>query len=304
MRRARFQTGRPSSRIDSTLDGRHFLSADQKKNIVIIGASGHAKVIIDIVRQEGRFNIAGLLDQSKETGERVLGCPVLGKEENLPELIKSHALVGAIIAIGDNSVRSNVADRIRKISPELQFVSAVHPRASIATDVSIGEGTVVMAGALIGPSASIGRFCILNTNCSLDHDCVLQDFASLAPRAATGGNCRIGEYSAICIGAVLVHGINIGEHSVVGAGSLVMKDLETFVVAYGTPAKVIRTRNPGDKYLGKRPWAAGQVFRCAHLFTASSLPAKGRGESVVLEKTAAGISAVRSGRKKALSNSG
>ncbi len=257
MRTVRFQTGTSSVRIDGT----------QKKNIVIIGASGHAKVIIDIVRQEGRFNISGLLDQSVDTGEQIPGCPVLGKEEDLPELIKSHSLAGAIIAIGDNSVRSKVANRIRKTNPELPFVSAVHPSASIAADVSIGEGTVVMAGASVGPCSSIGRFCILNTNCSLDHDSVLEDFASLAPRATTGGNCRIGEYSAICIGAVLIHGIDIDKQTVVGAGSLVMQDLASFVVAYGSPAKVIRTRKPGDRYLGKKPRQAGQVLRCAHLFT-------------------------------------
>lgn len=218
-------------------------------NIVIIGSSGHAKVIIDIVRQERKFNIVGLLDRFRNIGEQTFGCPILGQEEDLPKLIKAHALKGAIIAIGDNFIRSKVVTRITEISPDLPFVSAVHPSASIATEVTIGEGTVIMAGVSINPCASIGRFCILNTNCSLDHDSVLADFASLAPGAATGGNCRIGQHSAISIGAVLIHGINIGEHTVVGAGSLVMKSIDSFVVAYGTPAKVIRTRKPGDMYL-------------------------------------------------------
>ncbi|MFL5383753.1 MAG: acetyltransferase [Longimicrobiaceae bacterium] len=218
-------------------------------NIVIVGSSGHAKVVIDIVRQEGKFNIAGLLDRFRSVGEQTLGYPILGKEEDLPDLMKAQALKGAIVAIGDNFTRSKVAARIREISPDLPFVSAVHPSASIATEVTIGEGTVVMAGVSINPCSSIGKFCILNTNCSLDHDSVLADFASLAPGATTGGNCRIGQYSAISIGAVLIHGIEIGEHTVVGAGSLVMKPIDSFVVAHGTPAKVIRTREPGDKYL-------------------------------------------------------
>ncbi len=218
-------------------------------NIVIIGSSGHAKVIIDIVRQEGKFNIVGLLDSFRKVGEQTLGYPILGKEEDLPHLINAHALKGAIIAIGDNFIRSKVANRIQEISPNLSFVSAVHPSASIATEVTIGEGTVIMAGVSINPCSLIGRFCILNTNCSLDHDSMLADFASLAPGATTGGNCRIGQYSAISIRAVLIHGINIGEHTVVGAGSIVMKSIDSFVVAYGTPAKVIRTRKPGDKYL-------------------------------------------------------
>ena len=218
-------------------------------NIVIIGSSGHAKVIIDIVQQEGKYNVAGLLDRFRDVGETVLGYPVLGKEEDLPELIKTHALKGAIVAIGDNFVRSKVTARIKEISPNLPFVSAVHPKSSIAMEVSVGEGSVVMAGVSINPCSSIGRFCILNTNSSLDHDSILEDFASLAPGATTGGNCRIGQYSAISIGAVLIHGIHVGEHTVVGAGSLVMKPIGSFVVAYGTPARAMRERKQGDKYL-------------------------------------------------------
>lgn len=218
-------------------------------NIVIVGSSGHAKVIIDIVQQEGKFNVVGLLDRSRHVDEKTLGYPVLGKEENLPELMNAHSLKGAIVAIGDNCVRSRVAARIKEICPDLPFVSAIHPKASIATDVSIGEGTVVMAGVSINPCSSIGRFCILNTNSSLDHDSILEDFSSLAPGATTGGNCRIGQYSAVGIGAVVIHGIHVGEHTVIGAGSLVMRSMESFVVAYGSPARVIRHRNQEDKYL-------------------------------------------------------
>ena len=218
-------------------------------NIIIIGSSGHAKVIIDIVQQEGIYHIAGLLDQYRRVDEQTLGYQILGKEEDLPELIKIHSLKGAIVAIGDNFTRSKVATRVREICPDLPFVRAIHPKASIATDVSIGEGTVIMAGVSINPSSSVGRFCILNTNSSLDHDSTMEDFASLAPGARTGGNCGIGEYSAISIGAVLIQGVHIGEHSVIGAASLVMKPVESFAVAYGRPAKAIRSRQPGDKYM-------------------------------------------------------
>jgi sugar O-acyltransferase (sialic acid O-acetyltransferase NeuD family) len=218
-------------------------------NIVLIGSSGHAKVIIDIVQQEGKYNITGLLDRFRDVGEKTIGYPVLGQEEDLPELMKAHALEGAIVAIGDNYVRSKVAARIKELCPDLPFVSAIHPSASIATEVSLGDGTVVMAGVSINPCCSIGRFCILNTNSSLDHDSVMEDFASLAPGATTGGNCRIGQYSAISIGAVLSNGIHIGEQTVIGSGSLVTKSIESFVVAYGSPAKAIRNRKPGDKYL-------------------------------------------------------
>jgi len=219
------------------------------ENIVIVGSSGHAKVIIDIVEHEGRYKIAGLLDRFRSVGEQTLGYEVLGQEEDLPQLIKSQSLSGMIVAIGDNFVRAEVAMSIAEICPALHFVHAIHPRASIAKEVVIGEGTVIMAGVSVNPSCSIGRHCILNTHSSLDHDSVMEEFSSLGPRATTGGNCRIGSYSAVSIGATLIHNVRIGEHAIVGAGSAVLKNLESFTVAYGTPAKVIRERKKGDAYL-------------------------------------------------------
>ena len=153
------------------------------------------------------------------------------------------------MAIGDNFIRSKVTARVREVCPDLPFVTAIHPKATIAKDVSVGEGTVIMAGVTINPCCLIGRFCILNTNSSLDHDSVMEDFSSLVPRVTAGGNCRIGGYSAVSIGTVLIHGIHIGEHTVIGAGSTVLKNLDSFKLAYGTPAKAIRDRKPGDKYL-------------------------------------------------------
>ncbi|MCX2982022.1 acetyltransferase [Halieaceae bacterium IMCC14734] len=217
-------------------------------NILIIGASGHAKVIIDIVQQEGKHNVVGLLDPGLEVGAKVLGYPVLGTEEDLPTLIESHAIQGAIVAIGDNFTRAKVVEGVRAISPELVFVSAVHPKASMGLETSVGEGSVVMAGVAINPCSSVGKFCIVNTNASLDHDSIMEDFSSLAPGALTGGNCQIGQYSAVGAGAVLIQGIKVGEHTIIGAGSLLMSSVESFVTAYGTPAKTIRKREQGDKY--------------------------------------------------------
>ncbi len=219
------------------------------QNIVLVGSSGHAKVIIDIVEKEGRYRIAGLIDGFRATGEKTLGYPVLGGTSDLAALIAQYDLKGAIVAIGDNSVRARVAAEVATLCPQLPFVTAVHPAASVGKSVIIGAGTVVMAGAVVNACCQVGRFCIVNTKASLDHDCVMEDYSSLAPGVTTGGNCRIGSHAAVSIGAVLRHGITIGEHSVVGAGSIVLKAVEAFSVAYGTPAKKIRDRQPGDKYL-------------------------------------------------------
>ncbi len=219
------------------------------EDIFIIGSGGHAKVIIDIVEKDGLYNILGLLNAQPNIGEKILGYEVLGKDTDLAKFAKSHAIKGVIIAVGDNFTRSKVVARIRKENPELSFFSAIHPQTAIARDVKVGQGTVIMAGVSVNINSTIGEFCILNTNASLDHDSVMSDFSSLAPGVTAGGECEIGAYSAINIGAVLLPRIKVGEHSVVGAGALVNKSLGSFEVAYGSPAKKIRGREMGEKYL-------------------------------------------------------
>jgi len=219
------------------------------KNITLIGSSGHAKVVIDIVEKENKYRIVGLIDKFRQIGEETLGYAVIGKEEDLPRLVPEYSIGGVLVAIGDNFQRSNVASRISRLSPNVPFFSTIHPQANIARNVEIGAGTVVMAGVTISPSCAIGRFCLLNTNSSLDHDSVMQEFSSLAPRASTGGNVHIGAFSAVGIGATLIDQVRIGEHTVIGAGATVLNDIDSFKVAYGTPAKAIRDRRIGDKYL-------------------------------------------------------
>lgn len=218
-------------------------------NIVIVGSSGHAKVIIDVVEKERRHNIVGLIDASRKVGETTLGYSVLGVEADLPRLMAAYDLKGIIVAVGDNNVRAHVAAKIVDICPGLPFVSAVHPTASIGKETTIGIGTVIMSGAVVNPCCQVGQLCIVNTKASLDHDSVMGDFSSLAPGVTTGGDCRIGSYSAVSIGAVLRHGITIGEHCVVGGGSFVLKNVDSFSVVYGAPAKKIRDRQKDDKYL-------------------------------------------------------
>lgn len=218
-------------------------------NIVLLGSSGHAKVILDIVEKQGLYKIAGFIDGFRTIGEETLGYRVIGTESDLPRLMAAHDIQGAIVAIGDNDVRAKVVARVQDCCPHLPFVSAVHPSASIGKGTTIGVGTVVMAGAILNPSCQVGRFCIVNTSASLDHDSVMEDFSSLAPGVTTGGNCRIGAHSAIGIGATLRHGITIGEHSVIGGGSMVLAKADAFSVVYGNPAKKVRARQQGDQYL-------------------------------------------------------
>lgn len=219
------------------------------KNVVVLGASEHAKVVLDIIEREGKYGIAGLIDTHKPAGGVLAGYPILGAEEVMLAMFQRGEIAGAIIAIGDNWTRHRVAEKVKAGASDFKFISAIHPSAQIADRVSIGEGTVVMAGVVVNPDSLVGNHCILNTKSSLDHDCVMGDFSSLAPGVTIGGVVRIGAFSAISLGANIIHGKTIGAHTVVGAGALVLTDIPDHCVAYGVPAKVVRARIEGEKYL-------------------------------------------------------
>ena len=220
-----------------------------RQRIVLLGASGHAKVVADAAQREGRWHVVGFLDQNARPAQRHFGIPVLGSEQDLPRLAEELGLAGIFVSIGDNHNRQQAVERLQQLCPQLPFVSIVHPDTSVAEGVLLGEGSVLMAGCRVNADARIGAHCILNTQSSLDHDSVLEDFASLAPGAITGGNVRIGRGSTISLGASVIHGVQIGAHTVVGAGATVLSDLADHVVAYGTPARVVRSRQPADRYL-------------------------------------------------------
>jgi sugar O-acyltransferase (sialic acid O-acetyltransferase NeuD family) len=220
-------------------------TSDMKK-VILVGSSGHARVIADIIEKGGQFEIAGLVDTYVPIGSSAFGYTVLGTESDIPPLSSKLELAGGIVAIGDNWIRTQLVARIRALAPEFEFVSAIHPSAVIARDVTIGAGTVVMAGAIINSNTTIGDFCVINTGTTVDHDCRIENFASLCPGVTLGGTVRIGQGSFVGLGARVVNNIDIGKYSLVGAGATVIKNIGDQVVAYGTPARTIRTRRPGE----------------------------------------------------------
>ncbi|MFB9057599.1 acetyltransferase [Mariniflexile ostreae] len=219
------------------------------KNIIIIGASGHAKVIIDIIEQLEDYTIVGLIDSFKPKGSFIFQYEILGNEKDIPALSQTYDFYAGIIAIGDNWTRKNIYKKIIKIVPEFEFISAIHPKSIIGKGVKIGKGTVIMAGAIVNSDAKIEDFCIINTGALLEHDCNLGKFASLAPNATVGGNVKIGAFSAICLSANVIQDISIGIHSIIGAGALVNRKVGDYKMVYGIPGKVIKEIAKGEKYL-------------------------------------------------------
>lgn len=194
----------------------------------IVGASGHAKVILDILVLQG-LEISGIWDDN-ESSEFLL--PVQGSVATFLEYNSSNV----ILAIGNNQVRKKIA--LRLTNPTT--VTAIHPKSVVSEFALIGTGTVVMANASINAGSKIGNHVIVNTNASVDHDCVLEDYVHISPQVGLAGNVEVGEGTHIGIGACIIQGIKIGKWVTIGAGSVIIRDVPDYAVVVGNPGKIIK----------------------------------------------------------------
>lgn len=197
--------------------------------MIIYGASGHGKVIADIVRAcDPKQPIIFVDDADK--GNTFYGS----------ELFKTEAIdlenEDIIIGIGNNAIRKKIA------AEKSNYIKAVHPSAVLSPSVQTGEGTVIMANVSCNADTVIGKHVILNTACSIDHDCSIGDFAHISPNASLAGNVSVGEGAHVGIGASIIQGIQIGKGAIVGAGSVVIQDVPEGATVVGCPAKIIKTK--------------------------------------------------------------
>ena len=196
------------------------------KKLIIIGASGHGKVIADIAVKNGYEDIV-FLDDGEDIKE-CAGFPVAGKTSMVAEMVGDK-----VIAIGNAEIRE-------KISKDIRTVTLIHPDAVISRRVEISEGTVVMAGAVINSDAKIGKGCIINTGASIDHDCLIGDYCHVSVGAHVAGTCHIGDKTWIGAGATVSNNVNICSGCMVGAGAVVIKDIGEAGTYVGSPAKKIK----------------------------------------------------------------
>jgi sugar O-acyltransferase (sialic acid O-acetyltransferase NeuD family) len=219
------------------------------KNILIFGGGNQATYTIDIIRKEGKYRIAGIIDSVKEIGSEVFGCKVLGRIEDLENIYKEHDIYGGIIALGDNYSRHFVSKQILVKIPNFTFINAIHPSVIVGGNVNIGVGVVAMAGVIFNTNAVIHSHTFFATGCQIEHDCEIKSFASVSAGTVLGGHVLLGAFSALTLNVTVLDRLKIGGNTVVGAGSLVLKDLPNDVLAYGNPCKVIRNRELGEKFL-------------------------------------------------------
>lgn len=219
------------------------------QKIIIIGAGPHAEVTIDIIEEEGKYEIVGIIDSKRELGSRFNKYKIIGRQENLIEICNELNTISGLVCIGDNWSRMKVVNYIYSKLSNFNFITTIHPKAVISKNAQIGKGNVIMPGVIINTKAVVGDFCIINTNSSLEHYCNMSNYSSLSAGVTTGGFVNIGMFAALALGVTIFDRVNIGQNTVVGSGSLVTNDLPDNVLAYGIPAKIVRTRKEGERFL-------------------------------------------------------
>lgn len=209
------------------------------ERVIVIGAGGHAKVVAEILRLSGKYEITGLLD-SALVGKIVAGLPVLGGDELLPRL-RADGVSAAFIGVGgtgDNLPRMKIFERVAGL--DFTFANAIHPSAIISASARLGRGIAIMAHAAINPDAEIGDNVIINTGAIIEHDCKIKSHAHISPGTVLCGGVRVGMGAHIGAGAAVRQNVCIGERAIIGVGAVVVKDVPACDVVAGVPARFVR----------------------------------------------------------------
>lgn len=205
------------------------------KDLLLIGAGGHAKVVADIILKNEEYKIIGLIAQKQEDG--FWGIPVIGNDDCLQELYEK-GVSHAFVAIGDGRVREKLTKILKEIGYEI--INVISNQAVVSSTVKLGKGIVIMPGAVVNADTVIEDGCIINTNSSVDHDNCIGRFTHIAPGSAIAGFNKIGRNCFLGTGCRIIDKIQIGDNSVVGAGCVVIKDIAGNCTVVGVPAQIIK----------------------------------------------------------------
>jgi sugar O-acyltransferase (sialic acid O-acetyltransferase NeuD family) len=206
----------------------------------IVGNGGHAKVAIDTIRAGQRFRLAGIISDDPATPPVEPDVPHIGPLSS--DVVREYGIQHTFIAIGANSVRARIA---HLLDGNVTWVSIVHPSAIVSPTATIGSGVLLCAGSIVQPFVTIGDHTIINTAATVDHDSNIGAFSHIAPGVHLSGAVTVGEGAFLGIGSAAIPGAQVGAWSVVGAGSTVVHDLPPNITAVGTPARIIKEREPG-----------------------------------------------------------
>lgn len=214
-----------------------------RKKVVVIGAGGHARSVIDILMENEEYEVVGCLDPIYSPQKEIMcmnGVPVVGTDEDMGKFLKL-GYDYIFVAIGNPNIRKKLYEK----SIEIGYtpINVISQYARVSRYAKIGMGNCIMAGAVVNVNCRIGNGCIINTNASVDHDCQLGDYVHVAPGVAISGSSQLGDGVHIGTNAAVIDGITIGAWSYVGAGAAVVGDIPEHKMVYGVPARVIRDYN-------------------------------------------------------------
>lgn len=216
--------------------------------LYIIGSSGHAKVVIDAVEQQGKYRIEGLIDDFKPVGARVLNYPIVGNIDWLLEKSQTEAFF-VFTAIGSGYHRETIYNKFHSNGAH-KWATVIHPTATVSQYASVGDGSFIAANAIVAADAEVGHQVLLNHGAQVDHESRIQSYSTLSPGATLGGNVSIGLGSLVGANATVIERVQIGEHCVIGANTTVLSNVKSYSVAVGTPARVIKQREKNQSYFG------------------------------------------------------
>ena len=211
------------------------------KQVIGLGAGGHAKVVAEILKLSGDYEVVGLLDPRQELwNTEVLGIPVMGDDTLLPELYNRgiHCAFIGLGTVGDTQPRRRLYEKV--CQQGFQVVPAIHPRAVVAPSVKIGNGPTIMAGVVVNADAQLGDNVIINTGVIVEHDCVVGSHVHIATGAQLASTVHVGEGTHVGLGASIRQRIRIGRNAIIGAGAVVVDDVPDNVVVVGMPAQVLK----------------------------------------------------------------
>lgn len=218
------------------------------KKTVLLGAGGHARVIIDTIKKNKDIDVIGFTEKSSYKKKRFGSYPVLGDDSILEELFKKNKANYAFISLGstgDNKLRRNLYEYA--VSIGYKMINVIHNKAVMAGMVSIEKGNALMATSVVNPGTEIGVNNIINTGAIIEHDCSLGNHIHVSPGAILAGEVRVGDLSHIGLGAKVIEGIKIGRNCLIGAGAVIVEDIPDNSVVVGVPGRIIRKRSESDE---------------------------------------------------------
>lgn len=203
------------------------------KPLLLIGGGGHCKSVIEVAESTGAV-IKGILDLPEHVGQTVLGYPIIGTDNDIPNYVEEVDFIITVGFIKDSSLRVRIHDKIVVAGGHLARLIA--PTAYVSKYATIGVGTVVMHNAFVNAGAKIGYDCIINTFANIEHDVVVGDYSHISTGTMLNGDCQVGERTFVGSQSVMVNGVSIVSGCIIAAGSVIRKSLHIPGVYSGNPA--------------------------------------------------------------------